>query len=58
VREKVVVYKENERVNGSGRRKREIACDRMRIVSKEALVLIKLAPVFFSFFVLFFSTAV
>jgi hypothetical protein len=27
-------------------RKRKIVCDRMRIVSKEALVLIKLAPVF------------
>ncbi len=44
--ERVVVYKENERVNGNGRKKRKIVCDGMRIVSKEALVLIKLAPVF------------
>jgi len=44
--QRVVIYKENERVNGSGRKKRMIVYDGMRIVSKEALALIKLAPVF------------
>ena len=44
--ERVVVYKENERVNGSERKGRKIVCDGTRIVSKEALVLIKLASVF------------
>jgi hypothetical protein len=44
--ERVVVYKANERVDGSGKEKKKIVYCGMRIVSKEALVLIKLASVF------------